>query len=220
VTASKLKQEVRTVPWGRWLVFAALLPIAAWVLNESQRVFRADWASAAARQQVLKWVSGAAAPQSAQEWQAAQAALQASLNITPENPDMHERMGDLHTVAGQRDWAQTAMRQQHFANAQREYEAATRLRPLEPQTWAMLAAARQAAGAPPAQVHEAWAQALKLGSFEGHLEPILMQVVLADWEGAAPAMRKWAESLFDKGNEAVRRDINTLAKRYGLQFAP
>jgi predicted TPR repeat methyltransferase len=212
--------EAKPRPWLPWLLLAVLLPVAGWVLNESQRLFRADWASAAQRHQVLEWVSGAKAPASAAEWEAAHAALLASVAITPEDPDMHERLGDAHTVAGQRDWAQPALRQQHFANAQRAYEAAAALRPAEPQTWAMIAAARQAAGEPAAQVHEAWARALKLGPFEGHLQAILMQVVLADWEGASPGMRNWATTLFDDSNAAVRGDINRLAARYGLRFDP
>ena len=209
----------RPVPaWRGWLLLALLLPIAAWVLVESQRVFRADWASAAARQQVLSWVSGAGLPKSQHEWDTAKAALQASLDLAPDDPDMQERMGDLHAVAGQRDWADSALRAQHYARAASYYDVAIALRPSSPQTWAMLAAARQAMGAPPATVHAAWAQAQRRGPFEGHVQPILMQVVLADWDGAAPAMQAWAKDLFDRGGASTQRDINALARRYGLQF--
>ena len=206
--------------WRGWLLLALVLPTAAWVLYESQRVFRADWASAAERQQVLTWVSGAALPKSQQEWDTAQAALQASLDLAPDDPDMQERMGDLHAVAGQRDWADPALRAQHYARAASYYDAAIALRPSSPQTWAMLAAARQAMGTPPAAVQAAWARAQRLGPFEGHVQPILMQVVLADWEGASPAMQAWAKDLFDRGSAPTQRDINALALRYGLRFDP
>jgi len=206
--------------WRGWLLLALLLPIAAWVLYESQRVFRADWASAAERQHVLAWVGGAGLPKSQQEWDAAQAALQASLDLAPDDPDMQERMGDLHAVAGQRDWADEALRRQHYARAVDHYLAAIKLRPSSPQSWAMLAAARQAMGAPPATVHAAWDLAKRLGPFEGHVQPILMLVVLTDWDGASPAMQAWAKDLFDRGNEPTRRDINALAERYGLLFTP
>jgi tetratricopeptide (TPR) repeat protein len=202
------------------LLLALVLPTAAWVLFEAQRSFRADWASAAERQQVLAWVSGAGLPGSAQEWQAARAALQASLDLAADDPDMQERMGDLHAVAGLRDWADSALRQRHYADAAAYYQVALKLRPSAPQTWAMLASARQAMGAPAAGVHEAWAKARQLGPFEGHVQPILMQIVLTDWNGASPPMQAWAKDLFDTGNEATRRDINALALRYGLQFTP
>lgn len=206
--------------WLGWLLLALLLPTAAWVLYESQRVFRADWASAAVRQQVLAWVGGTGLPKSQQEWDAAKTALQASLDLAPDDPDMQERMGDLHFVAGQRDWADQTLRGRHYANAASYYDVAIALRPSSPQTWAMLAAARQAMGAPPQAVQSAWARAQRLGPFEGHVQPILMQVVLADWEGASPAMQTWAKELFDRGSASTQRDINTLARGYGLQFAP
>ena len=208
------------IRWRTWVLLALVLPTAAWVFYESQRQFRAYWASAAVREQVLAWVSGNGLPKSAQVWDGARAAIQRSIDITPDDPDLYERMGDLHAVAGQRDWADPALRQAHYAEAATHYLHAIALRPSEPQTWAMLAAARQAMGAPPADVNAAWAKAQKLGPFEGHVQPILMQVVLADWDHATPPMQDWAKALFDHGNEGTRRDINVLAQRYGLVFHP
>jgi tetratricopeptide (TPR) repeat protein len=202
------------------LLLALVLPAAGWVLLEAHRTFYADWASAAARQQVLAWVGGTGLPKSPAEWETARAALQTSLDLAADDPDMQERMGDLHAVAGQRDWADATLRRQHYAKAVSYYDVAIALRPSAPQTWAMLAAARQAMGAPPAAVQEAWAKARQLGPFEGHVQPILMQVVLTDWDGASPQMQAWAKDLFDNGGAATQRDINALAKRYGLQFTP
>jgi tetratricopeptide (TPR) repeat protein len=202
------------------VLLCSLLPVAGWVLFEAQRTFRADWASAYERQQVLAWVAGTGLPKSPEEWEAARAALQASIDLASDDPDMQERMGDLYGVAGLRDWADIALRHQHYAKAAAYYQAALKLRPSEPQTWAVLASARQAMGAPPASVYEAWAKARQLGPFEGHVQPILMQIVLADWNGASPQMQDWAKGLFDAGNAATQRDINALALRYGWQFTP
>jgi len=206
--------------WRGWLLVALVLPVAGAVFYEAQRLFRADWASAATRHNVVQWVSGKGAPQSQAEWDAALADLQTSLRITPDDPNLHERLGDLHAVAGQRDWADDTLRRAHFARAATAYEQATVLRPSEPGTWAMLAIARQAMGAGGAPVHSAWARARALGPFEGHVQPMLMQVVLADWDGATPEMQAWAKALFDAGNANMRKDINTMANRYGLRFAP
>ena len=206
--------------WRGWLLLALVLPAAGMVFYEAQRLFRADWASAATRHNVVQWVSGAAAPKSQAEWDTAHADLQTSLRITPDDPNLHERLGDLHAVAGQRDWADASLRRGHFTKAAAAYEQATALRPSEPGTWAMLAIARQAMGASGAPVHTAWARARALGPYEGHVQPMLMQVVLADWDSATPEMQAWAKALFDAGNEGMRNDINTMARRHGLSFAP
>jgi len=210
-------------PPGRWraaLLLVLLLPVAGWVFYESQRTFRADWASASARHKVVQWVAGTAQPKDEAEWQQAHADLQRSLGITPDDPGMQERMGDLYAVAGQRDWAEEPRRRAHFAEAARYYQQAIALRPSEPGTWAMLALARQSMGAPPASVHEAWARAQKQGPYEGHVQPMLMQVVLAGWDDATPAMQAWAKALFDNGDAGTRSGINAMAKRYGLVFTP
>lgn len=206
--------------WGPFMLLAVAGPLTAWVLYQGQLMARADWASISARQQVVQWVSGETAPTEAADWAAVRDEIQSSLDIQPDSPEFLERMGDVFSVAGQRDWADSALRMKHFSAAAAFYERAITTRPSEPGTWAMLAAARQAAGAPLASVHEAWVQAQKLGPFEGHVQPILMQVVLADWDHASPAMQAWATTLFDRVSPGTQGEINALAKRYGLQFQP
>ena len=208
------------VRWTPWLLAALAWPMAGWVFFEGQRTARADWASAAARQHVVRWVSGAAAPSDTDEWEAARSAIQHSLNLVPDSPEMQERMGDVYSVAGQVSWANDRLRNDYFKRAAAHYESAVALRPSESGTWAMLAAARQAMRASPASVQQAWAQARKLGPFEGHVQPMLMQVALADWDNASPVMQNWAKALFDRGGPVMQAEINALAGRYGLVFKP
>ena len=196
------------------------LPLSGWVFFEAQRMFRADWASAGARQQVQRWVGGLGPAPTLEQWERAQAALQKSLAITPDDPDLHERLGDLQVTAGQRAEIGEQVRKQHFEAAARHYEKATLLRPSEPGAWAMLALSRQLAQAPRSQVRMAWHKAQGLGPFEGPVQPVLLDVVLGDWNGATPAMQEWAKALFDEGNEATRNTINALAKPFGLVFSP
>jgi len=192
----------------------------AWVLYQGQRMARADWASISARPQVVQWVSGESAPTDAAAWEAVRDDIQRSLDIQPDSPEFLERMGDVLSVAGQQNWADSALRMKHFSAAAAFYERAIATRPSEPGTWAMLAAARQAAGAPLASVHAAWVRAQELGPFEGHVQPLLMQVVLADWDHASTAMQDWAKTLFDRVSPRTQGEINALAKRYGIQFQP
>ena len=70
--------------WRAWALLAVVLPTAGWVFYESQRLFRADLASAGARQKVALWVSGAATPKSRAEWDEARELIALSLAITPE----------------------------------------------------------------------------------------------------------------------------------------
>jgi tetratricopeptide (TPR) repeat protein len=203
---------------------AALLvlavPAAGWVFWEAQRTFRADVASASARLHVTAWVSGAESPKTTQDWDDARSALLTAIDITPDDPDLHERLGDLYVVAGRRDWDRIELRRDHFGRAADAYSQALALRPGEPATWAMLAMAHQVLGNDRARVHQAWAKALALGPYEAHTRPILLQIVLAGWNDATPDMQAWAKTLFDQGDAATRASINNMAKPFGLLFSP
>jgi O-antigen ligase len=219
-----LPEEGRGPHQGRpaWLWPLAVLAwgVAAWMLVEGQRMLRADLASAGARQQVVLWVAGIGPAPSTAQWEGARADIQRSIDLQPRSPEWQERMGDVFSVAGQINWQNGELRVKHFKAAAGYYEAATALRPSEPGTWAMLSAARQAAGEPLAKVHAAWTQANTLGPYEGHVQPILMQVALGDWDNASPAMQKWASDLFERSDANTRNAINAMAGRYGLLFTP
>ncbi len=201
-----------------WAVPAAL--VCAWVLVQGQEMARADWASAAARRQVVQWVGAIGPAATPEQWEVARAAIQKSIDLQPDSPEWQERLGDAYTVAGQMNWADEALRVKHFSSASTHYEKATALRPSEPGTWAMLAAARQAAGAPLEAVHAAWVRAQALGPHEAHVQPVLMHVALADWDNASPAMQQWATDLFERSSASTRNAINAMAKGYGLLFTP
>ncbi len=210
----------RAGQWQAWLVWAVVLPLAGWVMHEAQRVFRAEWATLAAREQVDRWAASPEGNASTPGWNAALEDLLAGLALTPDDPALHERLGDLYSVAGRRDWASSTLRVQHYRKAASAYENAAALRPGSAVAWAALASARQAMAADAAQVHAAWRQARKLGPFEGHVQPLLLQVVLADWDAASPAMQDWAKALFDRSDAPTQAQINVLAKYYGLAFTP
>lgn len=206
--------------WQRWSLALAILPLAGWMLFEAQRTFRAEWATLAAREQIVRWLTAESTPQDVPSWGRALASLQQGLALTPHDPALHERMGDLYSVAGRSHWDKPTLRNQHFQHAATWYESALELRPGSAAAWAALATARQAIGDSPARVQEPWNRALRLGPFEGHVQPVLLQVVLVDWDHASPAMQAWAKGLFDRSDPATRAQINVLARYYGLAFAP
>ena len=203
-----------------WLTLALVVPVAGWVLMEAQRVFRAEWVTLPVREQVADWSMSEQGNSNLQDWDAAWASLQAGLALTPDDPTLHELLGNLYSIAGRRDWKNPDKRRQHNRQAATHYEKALALRPGSSAAWAALASARQVMEDDPARVHAAWSQARKLGPFEGHVQPLLMHVVLAQWEVATPAMQDWAKTLFDSSDEQTRAQINVLAKYYGLVFTP
>lgn len=217
-------KDITTSYWSkRWrprLLSAMAWSIAGWMSFEGQRMIRADWVSTEARQEVVRWVSGKTTPPDTHEWKAARKAIKYSLDLAPDSPEMQERMGDLYSVAGQANWVNEELRNDYFRRAAAHYESAVVLRPSEPGTWAMLAIVRQAVGASPASVQQAWTQARMLGPFEGHVQAMLMQVTLADWNNASPVMQEWAKALFDRASPVMQAEINSLAHSYGLVFKP
>ncbi len=206
--------------WKRWSLALAVLPLAGWMLFEAQRTFRAEVATLAAREQVLRWLAADGVPKSAPGWETALQALNDGMTLTPDDPELHERMGDLYSVAGRTNWSDATLRTQYYKQAAVWYESALQLRPGSAAAWAALAASRQAMGDSAPRVQEPWNRALRLGPFEGHVQPVLLQVVLVDWDNATPAMQSWAKALFDRSEPAVQAQINVLARYYGLAFSP
>ena len=198
----------------------SVMGVAGWVAFEGQRLIHADALSLGARKQVGLWASGAEAPPAAPAWDEAHEALQAALAVTPDNPGLQEQLGDLHAVAGRRDWAEQALRAGHFGNAVSAYRKAIALRPTDSRTWAGLAAAHQGLGETGPPMQQAWKRALQLGPNEGHVQPMLLEMALATWTTATPQMQDWVSRFFDDGSESQRKALNLLADRHGLQFEP
>lgn len=208
----------RAPAWRLGVAVALLAPVMAWVLWEGQRVLRADLNAMGPRKHVAVWASGQALPKDAAEWQAAFDALTRAQQITPDNPGLYETMGDLHVVAGQRDWDTEPLRREHFGRAVAQYQKSLALRPNEAQTWAALASALVAAGERGAPTLAAWQRARALGPNEGHVQLMLLQTTLEMWAEAPAAMTDWAGALFDRADAGGRRNINDMAQRFGLTF--
>ena len=213
-----MSQRDKAALWRNLPLLLAVCWVGGWAIYEGQRVARADLMSVGTLKQVATWASGAATPSSPQEWDDALATLTAAQAITPDNPGLQESIADLQVVAGRRDWADLALRQQHFSHAVLQYRKALALRSADPQTWASLAAAFQGTGDTGTNLHQAWARALELGPNEGHVQPMLLETALATWATASPGMQRWTMDFFVASAEPQRKAINEMARRYNLRL--
>lgn len=105
----------------------------------------------------------------------------------------------------------------HFEAARDAYLRAIELRPSWSTVWVRLAGVYLGLEQRPLYL-QAWQQALKLGPFEGNVQAECLELVLLDWDQAAPEQTEWAKKLFDAAPADKRKAINSLAARYGLQF--
>ena len=201
------------------LLTAGVLAVASWVFVDAGRLLMADLGSMRARWLVGQWAAGTTKPPTPAEWTQARRALEGALAWTPDDPALHDRLGDLHAVAGARDWDDEASSTESYRRALDHYRAALALRPLDPQTWASLAGALAGAGERETPAFgEAWAQALRLGPHEGHVQPMLMSLALSNWDVATPAMRDWVVRFHAEAAEPQRAALHKVAARYGLRF--
>lgn len=199
------------------LLLVVVLAVGAWVAADGWRLLVADLTSMRARWLVGQWTGGATPPTPA-EWRQAQRDLTRALEHTPDDPVLHERLGDLQAVAGLRDWDDEARRVSAWRTAADHYRGAISLRPLDPQTWASLATALYGAGETGAPFVQAWEQALRLGPNEGHVQPVLMWLTLATWDEASPTMQGWVRGFWNRARPPQREALQALAKRYGRAF--
>lgn len=207
------------IAWHRMPVLAAVLAVTAFVLWQGQALLRADMASQGARRLVGHWSLRATALPTPDELARAEAALRRAAALTPANAALHEQLGDLRMVAARVAEAAEDLpaRDAAHADAAAHYREALARRPADPQTWAGLAAARQAAGDANG-MRQAWDRSLALGPHEGHVQPMLLDIALRGWAEATPAMQAWATELFAQSAPPQQAAINRLAASHGLQF--
>lgn len=206
------------IAWRRLPMLVLVCAVALFVLAQGLTTMAADLASQGARRLVGHWVSHASAVPAPAELAQARAALLTSLALTPGNAALHEQLGDLALMASRLpNDDDAAARTEALRAAARHYRDALALQPRDPQTWASLSLALQAAG-DAASAQDAWHEALRRGPHEGHVQPVLLEVLLLDWPGATPDMQDWATTLFRQAGPRERLAMNRAAERHGLHF--
>ena len=211
--APGLLAKVKTLAFA-----AAVLLTAGWVFVTAQRDIRADLTAGPARFTSQRWAEGINRPASRGQWEAAVAELKAAVDIHPQDPALHETLGNAWMVGATQDWASESDKAQWLSNATERYTRATALRPHDGLIWAELAGAMARAGNLGPATLAAAENALKLGPNEGHVHQAVMLLALEHWDVMSPALQKWATDLYEGGTQAQREAINRLGEPFGMGF--
>ena len=188
-----------------------------WAAFETWRVTGAQMAAGSAKHQVESWNTGATAPDSAAHVQQVLDDLDHAARRTPDDPAIHEAMGDAYVAAGRLAAADSPDKAANWHKALAAYQAAVQLRPLDPQTFAAMAGVHDALQQQ-APMWAAWREALKLGPHEGYVQPILLDILFANWAHAPADAQQWAKNFFEHAKTERRKAINAIAGRHGLEL--
>jgi tetratricopeptide (TPR) repeat protein len=178
----------------------------------------ADFTSMRARYLVERWASGQLKPPTESAWSQARQALERASAITPGDPSLHERLGDLWVAAGLRDAADEALRSNHYEQALAAYQRVLAQRPRDAHVWVRVAAAHAGAGHAPQRMFEAWRKAQAFGPHEGHVTPMLAELAMMHWQSAPADVQDWLADLYERSAEPKRKALAKLGDRYGLAF--
>jgi len=207
-------------PWGRYAALGSMLVLATAVIGytavAASQVMAAQSAGGWARLWVGEWARQGTAPDPARLKQSAVRLAEAA-RLSPDDAGWHEAWADAELLLGVEAVDQPAEAEAHYRRAVQGYQQALALRPLDPQTWAALAGAYHALGEGPA-LWQAWERARALGPNEGYVQPMLLDLVFANWASAPPAATAWAIELYAQGSEAKRKAIAEIAARRGMQI--
>jgi hypothetical protein len=196
----------------------ALASVAGWVWASSWQEFEAEWPALAARQATQRWAEGRAAPPERERWGSVREDLLQSAAARGNSPRLHEDLGNLYRVAVRQDWATDEERGEWLAEARGHYQKSIELAPADGMPHALLAAALAESGLWDQRFEQAVQEARRLAPHDNHVEAVLMRTALAYWDEVPPALQEWAANLYEEGTLAQRRQIERLAKPFGLVF--
>ena len=203
------RRRVRALP-----LLLLVLDLTLWTLGQGGAVMRADLGSKRARNQVAEWAA-AGTGWSAEEWLAARAAMQTALQVTPDDPFLHDLLAHLHVTQGLLAWDDPAQREASFSQALGHHGASLRLRPGDGPTWSQLTVTLYALGRPPAEIQQAWQQARRFAPREAPTQLALADLAFATWDTATPDMREWVLQAYAQALPGTQAAMREDAKRRG-----
>ena len=195
-------------------VFIAVTVMTCWAVWQGSALMRADFASMAARQKVEQWAR-AGRGWTAPEWKSARSDLQAALQITPDDPVLHDALAQLYVTQGIVGWADPEQRAAYFEEALEHQQASLKLRPGDGSAWANLAVSLWVLKRPLPDMQSAWLQASRYAPREWPVQQALVDLALATWDQATPQMRLWVMRCWQEALPEQRAVMLANATRRG-----
>jgi tetratricopeptide (TPR) repeat protein len=217
MSAIALKHRIAVTTAALLLVVLTLLSL--W---HGGRIALSDADTLATRWTVTRWRLNRGPAPTQEQWLRARDDLRAALQITPDNPQIHDDLGYLHSSRAQAmGWPrfgseEEALRQTLLTEAIRDYRAATVLRPTFPYSWAYLALTKQRKGELDAEFWVAFDKALQYGRTEAGLQPTLAQMAFAHGKALSPARQRLVFSMITSSHGAVRKQLSAMIEQNGV----
>jgi tetratricopeptide (TPR) repeat protein len=199
-----------------WVLVCVVFVITLWAIWQAQRVMRADFLSLQARYRIDLW-SREKARWTVAEWIEARDDLLTSADVAPDNPLTFDYLGLLNALRGKQAWDTPALRHAYFSEAMAFQRRSLQLRPENGAAWANLALSQFALDDHAGAI-ASMRSALKFGPYELPVKLMSSELVLAMWAEAPTDMKDWLLSRHKDGQSDERRDIERIAKRYGLSL--
>lgn len=201
---------------ARWVFAGFVLVLAAWGIWQAQRIARGDFASMQARYRIDAWLTGKT-QWSVPQWVAARDDLLDAARMTPDNPVTFDYLAVINMLRGQRAWSAPSLRKAYFGEALNYQLASLQLRRENGAAWANLALSQYALDES-AAAYDSMRLALRYGPHELRVKQLLSGIVLSQWAEAPEDLKNWLLALYRDGKGYEKRDIERLAKQYGVSI--
>lgn len=208
----------RAYKWVEWLLVIAIGVAAIWIVQFSSQLVRSDWAFIEPRYQITEWVAGRQT-YTVQQWSKTYARMRYAIEVSPQNPVLHDYTGALFALEGQRHWKNDVLRRAFFLDARSHQLISLKLRPTNGRTWSALALSLHALQADSATL----ARAIDKAKFYAPHDPVVQRqmaaLVMARWSELGPTHRNWLRGLHADEHTRKRLQLERLLKMYGLRIA-
>lgn len=207
---------------GMAMAAVLLLGFAALSLWHGGRIAWSDADTLPARWTIAEWRNGRGPAPTPALWTQTRDELRSALQITPDNPQLHDDLGYLYATRAQAmGWPEIgsqeeSLRQSLLTEAIASYRAATGLRPTFPYSWTYLALAKHLQGRQDAEFWLAFDKALRYGSSEAGVQPTLAQLAFAQGNSLGPQRQRLISAMLVNSHGAARKQLADLIRKNGI----
>ncbi len=208
---------------GITLAALMLLGFGVQSIRHGIRIALTDANTLGVRWTIGLWRDGKGPVVTPELWTKTRDELLGALQVTPDNPQLHEDLGYLHASRAigmgwpKMDSPEELVRQDLLLNAIKHYRAAIALRPTFPHPWAYIAFAKHLQGNQDAEFWLAFDKALLLGSFAEGVQPVLAKLAFAQWLALTPERRQRVTTMITSASGQTRLMLIGMIEKAGVE---